>query len=384
MPALRPTRSPAIRLLHAGLAAALIVASGCKGNSNLPTAPQVPNQTGAALFSIEIEARTTYVAVGQQLPLQVQGKDDRDTPIDVTATWKSSDPSVARVDASGTVTGLKKGVVTITATTKAPPREATLTVTVLGAGEAPPAGGGTGSFGGGTGGFGRTGGLTGGDLGGDDLESPGSFPGFDPGAGGDLGAVDPGGAPPAPAGLELAVYPTVPRVAPGERLRLVALQGPKGGESPAAAVWRSLDPAIATVDDAGVVTAKKAGKVIITASSLAYPALQQRVELAVIAPAPVQAIRGIRITPSRVAMNVGETFWLLAEVPTTDGGFDPLVRWETGDPEVAVVSETGQITAMGPGTTTVTAVAAGYTMGDLSAVVPIEVRNVAIGRSTVF
>lgn len=376
MPAARPTRSPAIRLLHAGLAAALVLGSGCKGNSSLPTAPQVPNQTGAALFSIEIEARTTYVGVGQQLPLQVAGKDDRDTPIDVTAAWKSSDTSVARVDASGNVTGLKKGVVTITATTKTPPREATLTVTVLGAGETAPAGAGFG----GTGGFGGADGLTGGDLGGDDLESPGSFPGFGTGSGSEL----PSAGPPAPSGLELALYPTTPRVAPGERLRMVALQGPKGGESPAAAVWRSADPTIATVDDAGVVTAKKAGRVMLTASSLAYPALQQQIELAVIAPAPVQAIRGIRITPSRVAMNVGESFWLLAEVPTTDGGFDPLVRWESGDPEVAVVSETGQITAMGPGTTTVTAVAAGYSIGDLSAVVPVEVRNVAIGRSTAF
>ena len=359
-----PTRSFALRLLHAGLVAALLGAAGCKGNSNLPTAPQVPNQTGAALFSIEIEARARAVAVGQSLPLQVQGKDDRDTPIDVTATWRSSDPTIARVDAQGVVTGVRKGQVTITATTKTPPREATIEVTVLGPGETAPV---------------TDPGL---GFGGEDFDG-GSFPGFDAGEDPSIGGGDglPSG-PPAPAGLALAVYPAVPRVAPGERIRLVALQGPRGGEAPAAAVWRSQDAAIATVDDAGVVTALKPGRVIITASSLAYPALMQQVELSVIAPAPIQAIRGIRITPSRVAMNVGETFWLLAEVPTADGGFDPLIRWESGNPEVAVVSETGQVTAMGPGQTTISAVAAGYTTGDLSAVVPVEVRNVAIGRST--
>lgn len=368
MSAARPTRSPALRLLHAGLIAALLVAPGCKGNSNLPTAPQVPNQTGAALFSIEIQARTKAVAVGQQLPLRVQGKDDRDTPIDVTATWRSSDPTVARVDAQGNVTALKKGRVTITATTKTPPREATIELNVLGPGEAASAI---------DDGFG---------FGGDDVDGQGSFPGFgaDPGAStppqaGD-GTVAAG--PPAPAGLDLAVYPAVPRVAPGERIRLVALQGPKGGEAPAAAVWRSADPEVATVDDAGVVTARKAGRVMITASSLVYPALTHQVELSVIAPAPVTAIRGIRISPSRVAMNVGETFWLLAEVPTNDGGYDPLIHWESGDPDIVVVSETGQVTAMGPGTTTITAVAAGYTAGDLSAVVPVEVRNVSMGRTS--
>ena len=368
MPEARSHRSPAIRLLHAGLVAALIAASGCKGNGSLPLAPQVPNQTGAALFSLEIEARARAVAVGQSLALAVQGKDDRDTPIDVVATWKSSDPTVARVDAQGTVTGLKKGTVTITAATKTPPREATIQLTVLGPGETAPAANPGLGFGDDGGGFGFDTGAGDGAIGGDGPLA------------GDPGEIPAG--PPAPAGLALSVYPTVPRVAPGERIRLVALQGPKGSEAPAAAVWRSQDPNVATVDDAGVVTARQAGRVTIVASSLAYPALTQQVELNVIAPAPVEAIRGIRISPSRVAMNVGETFWLLAEVPTQGGGFDPLVRWESGDPEVAVVSETGQITAIGPGTTTVSAVAAGYTNGDLSAIVPVEVRNVALGRTT--
>jgi uncharacterized protein YjdB len=79
-------------------------------------------------------------------------------------------------------------------------------------------------------------------------------------------------------------------------------------------------------------------------------------------------------------MNVGETYWLTAEVPTWDGNFDPLIRWESGDPDVVVVSETGEVRAMGPGKTMVTAIATGYTRGDLSAAVPVEVRNVVMGR----
>jgi hypothetical protein len=361
-------RSPALRLVRHGLVAALIVLAGCKGNSNLPTAPDVPNPTGASLFSIEIEAPNSGVRVGGQLALEVEGKDDRDTPIDVTATWKSSDASVATVDAQGVVRGVKKGRVTITATTKSPPREATFEVTVVGAGEQLPPDDPS---------YGTDDGSLAGDYPGSDF---GGYPGLDPDVTTDPYGTDAGTAgPAAPSGLALAIYPEVPRVAPGERIRLVALQGQAGSQAPAAAVWRSGDPSIAVVDEAGVVTAQKAGQVTITASSLAYPALKQQVMLSVIAPAPVTAISGIRIKPSRVTMNVGETFWLLAEVPTRDGGFDPLIFWESGDASIVTVSETGQVVAMAPGKTTITAISAGYTTGDLSAVVPVEVRNASIG-----
>lgn len=359
----RPFNStPAARLLHVGLAAALLAAPGCKGNSNLPVAPNVANPTGSTLFSVEIEAARKSVGIGEQLGLFAQGKDDRDTPIDVTPTWKSSDTGTAKVDASGNVTGVKAGKVTITATTKNPPREATLDLTVLAAGQAPPA----------------DDMLGGGDLGGfPDLDT--AIPGIDLGSSGGFDDLPTGGQA-APTGVSLAIYPEVPRVAPGERIRLVALQGQAGREVPSAAVWRTSDPAIATVDEGGVVTALTAGNVTIRAASLSYPALNRVVNLQVIAPAPPTAISGIRIKPSRVAMNVGETFWLLAEVPTWDGQFDPQIKWESGNPDVVTVSETGQVTAMGPGSTVITAVSIGYTTGDLSATIPVEVRNAAVGR----
>jgi hypothetical protein len=353
-----PSSSLSARLISLGLAAAFLAAPGCAGNSNLPTAPNVANPSGSTLFSVEIEAPRKSLAIGGQLELFAQGKDDRDTPIDVTPTWKSSDTRTATVDASGRVTGLKSGSVTITATTKSPPREATIQLTVLTAGQAPPPDD-----------------LIGGDdLGGNDL------------IGGELGGLpgtdfpDQSGGGAAPTGVTLAIYPEVPRVAPGERIRLVALQTQGGREVPSAAVWRTSDPSVATVDEGGVVTAVAAGNVTIRAASLSYPALNRVVNLQVIAPKPPTAISGIRIKPSRVAMNVGETFWLLAEVPTWDGAFDPQIRWESGNPDIVTVSETGQVTAVGPGSTVITAVAAGYTKGDLSAVVPVEVRNATVGR----
>lgn len=338
-------RSSSCRLvLRLGIALTLLGLAGCRGNT-LPLAPQVENTTGASLFSIEIRSDSKTVAVGDTLQLTVLGKDDRDAPVDVTAQWRSSNATIAQVDSSGLITAVKAGSVVITATTQSPPREATLQLTVMPAGAVP---GGT---------------------------RPVTTPG---------GPIVPAPnipvGPAPPPGFVLSIYPGVPRVAPGDKLRFLALQGAPGFETPAAAVWRSEDPAIASIDEAGVATALKPGTVKITAYSLAYPALMQQATLAVIEPAPPTAISGIRIRPSRVVMNVGDSFWLQADVPTWNGGFDPLVRWESGDPSVVSVSETGQLKALAPGKTVVSATAIGYTRSDLSAMIPVEVRNVSSGR----
>jgi uncharacterized protein YjdB len=292
------------------------------------------------------------------------------------ATWKSSDAKVATVDARGTVTGVARGRVTITATTKNPAREATLTLQVLGAGEV------------------GTGGTT---PGGSALDPSGGGFGTDP----EDFVDDPAGVPvttpapapswpthnnsaPAPDGMQLAVYPLNTRVTVGERLRLVAYQGFPGSQAPAAAIWQSADDDIATIDEAGMVTGKRSGAVRVLATSVAYPALTQEITLTVVAKATSEQIQGVRISPSSIvgtnAMNVGETFWLLAEVPTNTGSYDTNIRWVVGDPGLLSVSDTGQLTALAAGKTTVTAIAATYGRGELSATIPVEIRNAASSR----
>jgi uncharacterized protein YjdB len=356
-------------MLHVSLALALLAASGCRG-TELPNAPQL-STTGAQLFLLAIAADTNAVAVGQRLTLNLEGQDDNGLPVAVAgATWKSSDTKIATVDARGTVTGVGRGRVTITAITKNPAREATLTLQVLGAGEAPTVGTAPG------------GGLD--PSGGDFATDPDDL-GTDPGVPVTTPAPAPSwptnnNAAPAPDGMALSVYPLNTRVTVGERLRLVAYQGFPGSQAPAAAIWQSADEDIATVDEAGMVTGKRSGAVRVLASSVAYPALTQEITLTVVAKATSEQIQGVRISPSSVRMNVGETFWLLAEVPTNTGSYDTNIRWVAGDPGLISVSETGQLTALAAGKTTVTAIAATYGQGELSATIPVEIRNAASSR----
>lgn len=336
--------------MHLGLALALAL-GGCKPGSTLPEAPQVPNTT-SSIFNIAVSGPKA-VALGQQITLQVEGEDENGLPVGtVAASWKVSDAKLAKIDAQGNLTGLQSGTVTVTATSKNPPRETTHQVRVLAEGETPPPD----------------------DTTVPDWQDP---DGYVPPTG---GALPGSGGQSAPAGINLVVYPARPVVAVGSTLRLVAYQGESGWEAPAAAVWRTSDPTVATVDEAGVVTGLKAGVVTIMAGSVAYPALQTSVRLTVSAPAKPTDVKGVTIRPSSVVMNVGETFWLDAEVPTWAGGLDPNIRWLVGTPGIVEVSETGQITAIAPGKTTVTAIAATYDRGDLSATIPVEVRNAASGR----
>jgi alpha-L-fucosidase 2 len=345
-------------LLHLGLAIALAVAPGCRGEM-LPTAPKLP-ETGSELFTVAIVANSTAVEVGRTLALQLDGQDENGGSVDIESPtkWESSDPKIATVDSRGIVRGVKLGRVTITVTTTNPAREAKLTLQVVGVGQAP-AGSGSGGFDTGT-----------------DVEVPSDTPAPAP-----TTPRPPSASTPAPAGMMLSIYPLTNRLGVGQSLRLIAYQGMSGAQAPAAAMWESADEAIATVDEAGMVTAKKAGAVTIVAQSVAYPALTREFVLTVVAPASSSDIQGIRIQPSAINdMGVGETLWLLAEVPTRTGSFDANIRWVVGDSSLLSVTQTGQITALAPGKTTVTAVATTWDAGELSATIPVTIRNSTSSR----
>jgi len=130
--------------------------------------------------------------------------------------------------------------------------------------------------------------------------------------------------------------------------------GQSGQELPDAAItWRSLDPAIATVDESGTVTARDNGSTQIAArsggqESAAAVVVQQRVVTIV-------------LSPETATLGPGGELRLVATGSDANGVLvaGATFTWETSDANVAAVDETGLVRAGSTGTATVTARADG-------------------------
>lgn len=352
------------------MGAAIALMAGCN-NSGLPTAPTVADTGANALFTIRVDAPATYVRQGSTLQLTIEGLTESEKSLGTIAlgTWKTSNAAIATVSSKGVLTGVKAGTVKIivdtTTTANTPAREASTTIRVLGPSETPPPDGSV-------------------DSGAIDYTTPDDTPTpgvslVTPNTGfslpdGSEATIPTNDSVTPPPGMTLSIYPQAPSVGVGDRVRLIALAGGGATSSATGASWSSSDTRIATVDEAGNIVGVAPGTVTITASSLAYPALRETTTLTVAAPVSSGQIQGIKVSPSKLSLLVGQTSWVKALVSTSGGGTDPHVRWEVGDPSVATVSDTGQVTAVGVGKTVATAIATTY-QGDLSASVAITVLN---------
>lgn len=117
-----------------------------------------------------------------------------------------------------------------------------------------------------------------------------------------------------------------------------------------ALVWESSDPAIATVDEDGEVTAVAPGKCKITATSTDGNNVKAVCTVYVKDTANATSLT---ITPSVVNFKVGDTRNLtVRSVPTS---ITETVSWISSDPTVVMVDGNGMITGVGAGTATVTA-----------------------------
>jgi uncharacterized protein YjdB len=144
---------------------------------------------------------------------------------------------------------------------------------------------------------------------------------------------------------------------PGESFQLHAVAtDARGSPLPLTKfVWTSKDESIATVTSTGTVTAQAPGA---TQINVSVGDISGETSLSV--PVPVARVA---LEPAAPSIPVGRTLQLLATVEAEDGTpiVDQPVSWESSDPDVALVSPTGLLTPISPGTATISASCGGKT-----------------------
>ncbi|VEG94961.1 Bacterial Ig-like domain (group 2) [Aeromonas encheleia] len=135
--------------------------------------------------------------------------------------------------------------------------------------------------------------------------------------------------------------------------------------------WTSSDPAVATVDASGLVTGVAPGTATITGTLDG-----QSATLSVTVTNATLNVGGLTITVPPLTLAVGLTGQLAASGTYSDGTSADVtanVQWDTSDPAIATVSLTGLVTAVAPGTATITGILDGQ-----SATLSVTVTNATI------
>ena len=281
-------------------------------------------------------------------------------------TWTSSDPSVAQVDENGVVTGVAGGTCTITCTTANSGRTAKCTITVLES---------------------ATGVSFASDkislyLGQTYYNKASVIPSTATNQNvswatnndlvvrvaqdGELTAVGEGTAIVTVktedggfiATCEVTVYSKVPvtglkldkttlSLDVGEYYTFLATVYPSNA-SDKGITWRTDNSSVVAVSQTGLIKAKSAGTAIITATTDDGNFTQQcKVTVS-------QPVTGIRLNVASVSIAKGKQKSLIANVLPTNAT-NKEIMWESSDEDVAVVSHTGLVTAVGSGNCTITA-----------------------------
>ena len=291
-----------LRIVFLALIALVGVSSSACGDG--ATDPPPPEPARATTVTVT-PATAQLTALGATVRLSAQVLDQNGQAMASAAVaWSSGNATIAMVDGSGLVTAVQNGTVTITATSGSTSGSAAITVAQVAAG--------------------------------------------------------------------VTVTPTtVELTALGATVQLSAEVLDQNGNAMegAAVAWSHADPSIATVDDAGLVTAVRNGMATVTATSGSASGS------AAITVAQVAA--GVTVTPATVELTaLGSTVQLSAEVLDQNGNAmeGASVAWSHADPSIATVGDAGLVTAVGNGMATVTAIS-----GSASGNATVTVAQVAAG-----
>ncbi len=115
--------------------------------------------------------------------------------------------------------------------------------------------------------------------------------------------------------------------------------------------WSSSNEAVATVDQTGLVTAKKRGTTIITATATDGSEVYASCQIIV-----HKLVADIALNETEATLNEGQTVQLIATV-TPGHAYNKKLAWSSSNEAVATVDQTGLVTAISQGSAIITATA---------------------------
>ncbi len=162
-----------------------------------------------------------------------------------------------------------------------------------------------------------------------------------------------GGGGPNPVVNSVTVTPSTLPLQVGTTGQLTANVDATGGAAPTV-TWASDAPAIADVDQNGVVTAKAEGTATITATSTADATKSGSATVTVTTQPPPAGVTSVTIDRETLSLGIGQSEDLEVDVETT-GGADESVTWASDNEAVATVNQDGLVTGATVGQATITA-----------------------------
>ncbi len=119
--------------------------------------------------------------------------------------------------------------------------------------------------------------------------------------------------------------------------------------------WESSSPTVASVNSSGVVTGKKAGTTIITATSTNGITGSARITVtSKVSPTQVIKAESVVVAPTSRTINVGTKLSLIAVI-SPNNVTDKTITWTSNNTSVATVSTNGIVTGKSAGTAVITA-----------------------------
>lgn len=183
---------------------------------------------------------------------------------------------------------------------------------------------------------------------------------------------------PIPVSLVAVTLPSV-TVTPGDTVRASAVARSAAGAALSGRLitWGAANPAVATVNESGLITAIAVGSTVISATS------EGRTGTATLTVVPLP-VGSVTVTLSANSVERGTPVRANAVTRAASGAVltDRAITWTSSNPTVATVGADGTVTTLVPGTTTITAASEGRSGGATLTVLAPAVATVTLDRDS--